>query len=58
MDCVLCMGPIKTAHKGFCHEVFNKYELKTRGEYHSLYTIDDDGVLDKMAYMWLDCNQM
>ena len=52
------MGPIKTAHKGFCHKVFNKYVLTARGEYHGLYTIDDNGVLDKMAYMWLDRNRM
>ena len=52
------MGPIKTAHKGYCHEVFNEYELSARGQYHGLYTIDDDGVLDKMAYVWLDRNRM
>ena len=52
------MGPIKTAHKGFCHKVFNKYVLTARGEYHGLYTIDDNCVLDKMAYMWLDWNRM
>ena len=52
------IGPIKTAHKGFCHLAFATYQLQGRGEYHGLYTIDKYGKIDKMGFMWLDRNRM
>ena len=51
------IGPVKTATKGFCNEYLKKLELHNRSEYFGVYTIDNDGKLDKFGFTWMDCMQ-
>ena len=52
------IGPVKTAHKGFCMKYLSELELGGRGQYHGLYTIDEDQKLDKFGFVWMDRNRM
>jgi len=52
------IGPIKTATKDYCSEQLNKYTLPKRGDFRSVYSIDDDKKIDMFAIVWRDSTQM